>query len=37
MKEEETLTTEEIMEEALSAIDGPEFQGCGREFRKDLK
>ena len=37
MKDEENLTAQEIKEEALLTIDGPDFHGCGREFRKELK
>lgn len=37
MKEEDPLTPEEILKDALSAIDGPEFEDCGTEFKKDLR
>jgi len=37
MKDEENLTAQEIKEEALLTIDGPDFHGCGREFKKELK
>lgn len=37
MKDEENLTAEEIVQEAVSAIDGPDFHGCGREFKRELK
>ncbi|XP_015764049.1 PREDICTED: DNA-directed RNA polymerase III subunit RPC1-like [Acropora digitifera] len=36
MKDEENLTAQEIKEEALLTIDGPDFHGCGREFKKEL-
>lgn len=36
MKDEVPLTPEEIIEEALPALDGPDFQHCGAEFKKDL-
>jgi len=37
MKEEDPLTPEEILQDALPAIDGPEFEHCGTEFKKDLR
>ena len=37
MKDEEPLTSLEILKEALQAIDGPDFYDCGSEFKKDLK
>ena len=37
MKDEENLNAQEIKEEALLTIDGPDFHGCGREFKKELK
>ena len=37
MKEEDPLTPEEILKDALPAIDGPEFEHCGAEFKKDLR
>lgn len=37
MKEEDPLTPEEILKDALPAIDGPEFEDCGTEFKKDLR
>ena len=37
MKEEDPLTPEEILKDALPAIDGPEFEHCGTEFKKDLR
>ena len=37
MKDEDPLTPEEILKDALSAIDGPDFEDCGTEFKKDLR
>ena len=37
MKEEDPLTPEEILKDALPVIDGPEFENCGTEFKKDLR
>lgn len=37
MKEEDPLTPEEILKDALPAIDGPDFEDCGTEFKKDLR
>lgn len=37
MKEEDPLTPEEILKDALPAIDGPDFENCGTEFKKDLR
>ena len=37
MKDEDPLTPEEILKDALPAIDGPDFEDCGSEFKKDLR
>ena len=37
MKDEDPLTPEEILKDALPAIDGPDFEDCGTEFKKDLR
>ena len=37
MKDEQTLTSEEILKQALPTIDGSDFQDCGTEFKKELK
>lgn len=37
MKEEEPLSSEEILQVALPSIDGSDFHDCGTEFKKELR
>lgn len=37
MKDEEPLSSKEILQVALPVLDGSDFKHCGTEFTKDLR
>ena len=37
MKDEEPLSSKEILQVALPVLDGSDFDHCGTEFTKDLR